>query len=154
MRRPFPVFILMILGAFAFLGCHDNGNTAVYTANLTGGADVPPKTTTATGSATLNFDGTGTVHFTVVVHEITHVTEAVIASGTADENGPVRVTLLSRERTGPMDGTLADGTFTSANVKGISLDTLLGEMKSGDAYVSVITGDDPAGAIRGQIQQM
>src|SRR5262245_31081807 len=154
MRRPIPVCFLMILGALVFLGCHDNGDKAVYTASLTGAADVPPKVTTANGSATLDFDGNSTVHFQVVVHDITHVTEATIDSGAAGENGPVRVTLLSRERTGPMDGQLAEGTFTSRDVKGISLQTLLDEMNNGTAYVSVITVDDPAGSIRGQIQQM
>jgi CHRD domain len=153
MRRSICACFFILLGALAFLGCNDD-NKPVYTASLTGAAEVPPKETTATGSATFDFDGAATVHFVVQVQAITHVTEATIASGAAGENGPVRVTLLSRTRTGPIDGMLVEGTFTSSQVKGIGFDALLGEMQSGRAYVSVITVDDPAGAIRGQIQQM
>src|SRR5262245_64212759 len=153
MRRSIPFCTLILLGALAFLGCNDNG-AQVYSANLTGGDEVPPKVTTASGNATLDFDGNATVHFVVDVHAITHVTEATVSSGAAGENGPVRVTLFSRTRTGPIEGKLVEGTFSSHDVKGLSLDELLSEMGSGKAYLSVVTGDDPAGAIRGQIQKM
>src|SRR4249920_4613 len=156
MRRPTLVCSFILVAALAAFACSSDSNhdKAVFSANLTGAAEVPPNVTTASGSTTFDFDGDSTVHFLIEVHAITRVTEARLFSGASGVTGPVRVNLFTGPTTGRMDGMLAQGTFTASDVQGTSLDALLEEMRSGTAYVNVQTGDNPDGAIRGQVQLM
>jgi hypothetical protein len=135
-----------------FSACDDDENTTgMFSGTLNGANEVPPTTTDATGTLTLNFDGS-TVQYRLEVRSIANVMAAHIHSGAAGSNGPVRVTLFGGPTTGPVDGVLAEGTFSSADVSGITFDALVQEMQSGSAYVNVHTTEYPDGLIRVQIQ--
>ena len=49
-----------------------------------------------------------------------------------------------------MNGILVQSSFTAADVKGISFDQLIQEMKSGNAYVNFHTTRYTGGEVRGQ----
>jgi len=133
-------------------GCDDDDDVmGAFTGTLSGENEVPPVTTPATGTFTLDFDGS-TVQYRLEVQSITSVTAAHIHSGGAGVNGPVRVTLFDGPTTGDVNGVLAEGTFDSTDVSGIDFDTLVSEMQSGNAYVNAHTTEYPGGLIRVQIQ--
>jgi hypothetical protein len=153
------LFLLLALGA---VGCDDDDTTnpASFAATLNAADATPPTTSTATGAATLVFDGDATVQYTIDVTNLADATAAHIHSGAPGSNGDVRVTLFTGQATGggtgtaspPMTGQLATGTFTASDVQGISFETLVEEMRAGNAYVDVHTMASPDGEIRGQIR--
>src|SRR6202171_117669 len=97
------------------------------------------------------------VHFRLDVHNITGVFQAHIHLNGPGVNGPVVVFLFKSDTpTGTVNGLLSQGTFTAANLTGPlaghSLQELLTDIRSGDAYVNVHTlPNHPGGEIRGQI---
>jgi len=128
-----------------------------FTATMTGGEEVPPKNTKATGSAKFvsGFDGNSMINRIRVVN-INGVTMAHIHSGDIGKNGPIVVTLFkSAAPTGPMNGPLSQGTITSANLegslKGKTISDLVKLINDGKAYANVHTQQNPKGEIRGQI---
>ena len=128
-----------------------------FTATMTGGEEVPPKNTQATGSAKFvsSSDGTSMTYRIRVAH-INGVTMAHIHSGSIGKNGPIVVTLFeSATPTGPMNGPLSQGTITSANLegplKGKTISDLVKLINDGKAYANVHTQQNPKGEIRGQI---
>ncbi len=147
---------LFLLLALAGVACNDDDNTdpASFSGTLHAASATPPTTSTATGSAALDFDGDTTVRFQVEVANLTSPTSAHIHSGATGASGPVRVTLFSGggTTTTPMDGELVEGSFTSSDVQGIDFQTLLDELRDGTAYVDVHTAAFPDGEIRGQIR--
>jgi hypothetical protein len=153
MRRSTLAISLCLLLSLALAGCgDDDDNKETYTATLNGASEVPPTTSTATGTATITRDG-NTLSFDIQVNGITAVVAAHIHSGTATANGPIRVTLFSGPTTGALSGRLVQGSATSTDVTGITFDALLAEMQSGGAYVNVHTTANPGGEIRGTIQK-
>jgi len=155
MRRLAFVGSLLITTALGSFGCsNDNTGQAAFTASLTGASVVPPVTSASSGNTTMSFDGNSTVTYHVTLNAISGVTQVHIHSGAAGATGPVRVTLWSGRRTGDEKGTLTDASFGSSDVQGMSLDDLLGELRTGTAYVDVHTGDNPDGALRGQVSLM
>ena len=122
---------------------------------LSGGKERPtPVVSTASGSATFELINSTTVKYSLAVTGITGATMAHIHTAVADSAGPVAVTLFtSATPTGPLTGTLASGSFTSANIQqaGVSLDSLLTLMRRGLTYVNVHTVLNPSGEIRDQI---
>jgi hypothetical protein len=142
---------LCLLLAFGAVGCSENDPSS-FAVTLSASNEVPPTTSSATGSATFVLNGDATVQYRVEVHSITSVTGAHILFGGPGATGPVRVTLFSGPTTGAMDGELAQGTFDASDVVRISFDTLLDEMRDGMAYVNVHTTDNPNGEIRGQVR--
>jgi hypothetical protein len=145
---------LSALLALGLAGCNDTEDPAAFTGTLEAASQVPPVASTATGATSLDFDGESTVRFTVDVHSITGVTAAHIHSGPAGATGPARVDLFTGPQTGPADGQLVQGSFGPDDVEGISLDNLVNEMRSGNAYVDVHTAANPDGEIRGQLRLM
>jgi hypothetical protein len=138
-----------------------NGQAApndLFAANpLTGAKERPtPVLSTATGTATFEVLSTSnSVKYNLSVVGLTGAVMANIHTGVADSAGPIAVTLFSAATpTGPLAGTLASGTFTSANIQlpGISLDSLLRLMRVGRTYVNVRTELNPGGEIRAQIE--
>jgi len=65
-------------------------------------------------------------------------------------NGPVRVTLYPGPTVASVNGILVQSSFTAAEVKGISFDELIQQMKSGTAYVNFHTTRYTGGEVRGQ----
>ena len=144
---------LCLLLALGGVGC-SNDDPAVFNTTLDAASQVPPGSSTATGTTTFDFDGDSSVRFSVDVRAITGVTAVHIHSGASGATGPERVELFSGPATGPTEGQLAQGTFGPGDVDGTSLDSLLDEMRSGNAYVDVHTAAKPDGEIRGQIREM
>ena len=132
-----------------------------FTAPLSGGQEVPPADTNATGVAQFKLDKDGTeLRYRLNVANIENVTQAHIHLGARGVNGPV-VAWLYPEGPPPQlipgrtNGTLATGTITADDLVGQleseSLDALLDEIRAGNAYVNVHTSQFPGGEIRGQI---
>ena len=130
-----------------------------FSAKLFGDMEVPPIETNATGlaefRATLNEDK---VAYSLNVTDIDQVTMAHIHQGKEGKNGPVVVTLIRFKTltpTGLVNGLLAQGNITSANLEGPfagkQLSDLLSAMHSMGVYVDVHTTQYPDGEIRGQI---
>jgi hypothetical protein len=130
-----------------------------FTAKLFGDMEVPPIETNATGLADfrpiLNED---IVAYSLNVSDIDQVTMAHIHQAKEGVNGPVVVTLIRFKTltpTGPVNGLLAQGNITSANLEGPfagkQLSDLLSAMRSMGVYVDVHTTQYPDGEIRGQI---
>ena len=139
-----------LLAGFAAVSCtKGTDGLEVLQADLSGSNEVPARNTGATGTAGITIEGQ-TVHFVVEVHNIQAVSLSHIHSGAAGSNGPVRVNFYTGPVTGPLNGILAQGSFTAADVKGVSFDELLSELRSGNAYVNVHSPTFPAGEIRGQ----
>jgi hypothetical protein len=125
---------------------------------LTPGSSTTPGTSLATGRATFWMDEHGgALHFRLEVHNITGVFASHIHLNGPGVNGPVVVPLFnSATPTGLVNGLLSQGTITAANLTGPlaghSLQELLTDIRSGDAYVNVHTvPSHQGGEIRGQI---
>ena len=126
-----------------------------FSAELSGGDEVPPVDTNATGIANFQ-DNVQTVNYQLSVSDLVNVTQAHIHRGEEGENGKVVVTLYNTTMpTGPMSGLLSQGNITAANLvgplAGQQLTDLISIMDNGTAYVNVHTKDFPDGEIRGQI---
>jgi hypothetical protein len=130
-----------------------------FTAKLFGDMEVPSIETNTTGLAEfrpiLNGD---MVAYSLNVTDIDQATMAHIHQGKEGENGPVVVTLIRFKPltpTGPINGILAQGNVTSANLEGPlagkPLSNLLSAMHSMGVYADVHTTQYPDGEIRGQI---
>jgi hypothetical protein len=143
--------------ALGVLGCDDDGTTPEtneFRATLSGAEEVPVRNVPGTGTATFTVEGT-TVRYRLDVSGMTGVTAAHIHVGTRGVNGPILVGLFSASpATGAVNGTLREGSFTSADVAQVGVVTyasLLALMRNGDTYVNVHTTAFPGGEIRGQI---
>jgi len=130
-----------------------------FTANLVGQNEVPPTTAKATGSAEFILGSDGMImKYEVNVKNIDNVTTAQIYQGKESENGPVVVTLIHFKAltpTGPVDGLLAEGNITADKLqgplKGKQISDLTTLIDDNNAYVNVLTKQNPDGEIRGQI---
>ena len=147
--------------------------------HLTGDEEVPPRETQAQGQAIFRVDG-ATVDFRLIASNIDNVVQAHIHCGRRGMNGPVIQWLYPNTTggpalagpTGPQNGVLATGTFTTAGLAcsaaslgqpaGTPPTPLLDAIRAGLTYVNVHTndgaapintgpGDFPGGEIRGQI---
>ena len=121
----------------------------------------------------LNAEGTALL-YRLSVANIENVFMAHIHRGPAGMNGPIVVWLFPSTAPvqgatggGRIDGVIAEGTITAANLVGVlagqPLSALLADLTSGNAYVNVHTndgiaptntgpGDFPGGEIRGQTE--
>jgi hypothetical protein len=142
-----------------------------YTVELSGANNVPdPIKTPASGVLELRVSPNGqSVSYVLTVKDIENVSEGDIHLGPAGTNGPLVVKLFhsNAPKKGPVNGVLAEGKFTAADLlgsmKGAPLGELLEMFADGNAYVNVHTSDglDPPnsgpgdyrlGEIRGQIK--
>jgi hypothetical protein len=130
-----------------------------FVADLSGGQEVPPVATEATGAA--RFDvvdlggGKGEIRFRLGVFDIDNVTAAHIHLGCPGENGDVVAFLFSGGPTGTVNGRLSQGVIRRNNLvgplAGQPLEALVDAMESNCTYVNVHTTEWPGGEIRGQI---
>ena len=137
-------------------GTGESTQSNFYYAKLTGNNEVPPKDTKATGTATFNVIGTDSMSYEVHVKDMQMVTAAHIHQGKPGENGPVVVVLYTNPTpSGMVNGLLAKGTITAANLEGPlagkQIKDLINLINSGDTYANVHTAANPMGEIRGQI---
>lgn len=141
-----------------------------YVAHLSGGEEVPPNATRATGQAifTLSDDGT-LLSYRLIVANITNVVAAHIHYAPVGVNGPVVAFLFGPAAPGGghFNGVLAEGVITADDLigplTGNPLSELIIQIEAGNTYVNVHTndgispsntgpGDFPGGEIRGQIK--
>ncbi len=132
-----------------------------FAARLTGGQEVPPVQTDASGRAAFDLfmsGGEGRMRYGIQVFDIENVVAAHIHAGCPGENGPIVVTLFSGGPTGPVDGRLVTGEFGSEDfegpLEGQGMAALVRLIQSGCAYVNVHTTQNPGGEIRGQMRQV
>jgi len=133
--------------------CDDsNGpNPPIYSANLTGAAEVPPTNSTATGTATFT-DNTTSIDYVLSISPLTAVTASHIHLGAATCACPVIINLYNPIRaTGTISGVIATGTITAGNNNQVSLDSLRVLFNNGNAYVNVHTTAFGGGEIRGTV---
>jgi hypothetical protein len=177
MKRLSLILVLVSVALFATAGVA-TAALRNYRAHLSGREEVPPPgvvvQTLAQGQAVFQLSKDGTaMHYKIAVANIDNVIMAHIHRGARGTNGPVVVWLYpgTTPGAGPagqgrVDGVLVEGTFTAANLQvatGITtLEQLLAEIESGNAYVNVHTndgidppntgpGDYPGGEVRGHI---
>jgi hypothetical protein len=160
MRR-FAWMGIVALAGLASMSCNDalEGKEA-FIANLTGGEEVPPRSTGASGTAQIFVEG-NQVTYAIEVDDITAVTAAHIHAepGAPGVNGPVRLFLYPPRAGDPAPQVtttnkliLVQATVDSSNVSGITFDQLLTAMRTGNAYVNVHTVQFPGGEIRGTVR--
>jgi CHRD domain len=141
-----------------------------FVAHLSGDEEVPVRDTLAQGQAVfhLNPDGTA-LSYKLIVANIENVVASHIHLAPFGVNGAVVAFLAGpfAPGGGRVDGVLAEGTITAANLvgplAGQSLSVLVEAMRNGGAYVNAHTndgvdpvntgaGDFPGGEIRGQVR--
>lgn len=119
-------------------------------------------TTQGTGDATFELSSDGTrLTYKVTVSNLSDIMMAHIHLAPKGQDGEIVAWLYPsapppKEIPGVSNGTLAEGTITSANLAGSlagkPLSVLVDEIKKGNTYVNVHTKQYPAGEIRGQIK--
>jgi len=113
---------------------------AAETVTLSGSNEVPPVTTSASGSANVTVGADGAVKATVTVKDM-KATASHIHDGAAGTDGPVIVPLT---KTG-------DNTFSSADGAKLT-DAQMKAYKAGNLYVNVHSDKNAGGEIRGQLK--
>ena len=142
---------------------------------LTGGEEVPTRTTSAGGQAIFHLATDGqSLGYELSVRDIDNAFQAHIHLAPAGQNGGIVVWLFPSTTPTPgplgagrMNGTIAQGVITQANLVGAlagrPLSDLVDAIRNGNAYVNVHTndgvapaetgpGDFPGGEVRGQIR--
>jgi hypothetical protein len=151
--------VMSVALAVGVLACGDDDDEPAspatsFTATLSGTNEVPPVTTSATGTAEFTVSEEQ-IEFTVDVTGILNATQAHIHTGREGENGPVRLNLCGTDDTSPCtsgSGVLATGTNgTTVGSPPITFDELVEAIQSDSAYANVHTEQNPNGEIRGQI---
>lgn len=159
-----PIIAILLTLAFA-----SNAVAAgrTYSAQLSGGEEVPANASTATGMATYTLSDDGmTLTYKITVTNLRNPFAAHIHVGAKGANGPVVLPLFSAAPAGGVkSGTLIEGTATAAQLSGPlagkTMADLVAEMNAGNTYTNLHTNDgaDPAnsgpgdlaaGEIRGQ----
>src|ERR671920_1494303 len=114
-----------------------------FSAELSGGGEVPPVDTNATGIANFQ-DNVQSVNYQLSVNDLVNVTQAHIHRGEEGENGKIVVTLYNATMPANLtQGLLSEGNITAANLKGPlagqQLADLIDVFDNGTAYVNVHT---------------
>lgn len=164
-RLVLAVFVLALV-AVGVAGADEKRNWSVH---LIGANEVPARDTPAQGQAIFQLSNADdALDYRLIVANITNVVASHIHVGAPEVNGPVVAFLAGPFPAGGgrVDGVLAVGTITQANLvgplAGQPLSALVTQMRAGNTYVNVHTndgvdppntgvGDFPGGEIRGQI---
>jgi Cu/Zn superoxide dismutase len=145
----------VLIALLALVACEGSEDRERFEASLAGTSEVPPVTTTATGTARFTVDGSE-LDYTLDVQNITGAIAAHIHNAPAGTNGPPIVFLFQQAAPGTnvANGSLAAGSVDATDMiatAGVSYDSMLSLIRRGNAYVNVHTVARPAGEIRGQI---
>ena len=132
------VAAVTVFGACTSMGQMGGSNTQTLT--LTGATEVPPVTTSATGTATVTINPDRTVAVKVNVSGMT-ATASHIHEGAPGTNGPVIVPFT---KTG-------DNTFASPEGAKLT-ESQYASYKAGNLYVNVHSAAHPIGEIRAPIK--
>ncbi|HXF95158.1 MAG TPA: CHRD domain-containing protein [Gemmatimonadales bacterium] len=153
----------------------DEANGGNFGTALSGDEEAPARATRARGNATFQLNAAGdALTYRLIVANIENAFMAHIHQGPAGINGPIVVWLYPSTAPVPgpvgqgrIDGVIAEGTISAANLVGPlvgqDLSALVADLKAGNAYVNVHTndgvapantgpGDFPGGEVRGQIE--
>lgn len=124
----------------------------VFTAGLSGDAQVPPITVDATGDATVTIaDDESSVSWDVSYTGLTGDAAAGhIHFGASDAAGPVMIPFATVSNTGST-GSFASGDYEGGDGLPADWDGVLSAIRDGDAYVNIHTAANGAGEIRGQL---
>jgi len=121
-----------------------------FVATLTGSQEVPPVSTTATGTATFTVNAAGTA----IAYEVTYADLSGAPTAAHIHVGPTGIAgsiiLPLPVGASPMTGTLTAADFTPA-VGVATFADALAAIRSGGTYVNIHTAAHPGGEIRGQI---
>ena len=126
--------------AMLVAGCAGMSPTRGGPVTLSGSSQVPPVTTTATGTSTISVNGYKSIFGTVTTSGVV-ATAAHIHMGAAGTNGPVIIPLIKAGDNLwvlPSNASLSDGQLFAYNL--------------GELYVNVHSAANPAGEIRGQLK--
>ncbi|HUQ72449.1 MAG TPA: CHRD domain-containing protein [Planctomycetaceae bacterium] len=147
----------MCAGLAVFLSVA-NTQAADFTASLTGGAEVPPVATNATGSASFTFLSVLDTELLVTVRTNTRlssrVTGAHIHTGAVGVAGPIVLDFSNGSivNTAILGININSAAHLSGSLAGQTLSDLRELMTTGDTYINVHTSTNPSGEIRGQIE--
>ena len=142
--------------AYVNLAFAQTGETEGFSAMLSGGEEVPPVDTAATGVASFTWNGEQAIKYDLNVTDMDKVTAAYIYNAPKGQNGDVVVTLFKPDNpTGQISGSLANGTITPSNLEGQMQGALFRDfikaLEIGETYVNIHTEKNPNGELRGQI---
>ncbi|HTB63506.1 MAG TPA: CHRD domain-containing protein [Opitutales bacterium] len=151
----------------AMSGCSNNNSPMSadktdFTAQLSGGEQVPAVATAASGSATfwLNSEGTE-LHYKLTVSGLNNVTMAHLHFGAFGQNGAPVAWLYpsappAKEINGVSNGVLSAGTITAGDLAGPmagkTIADLAAAIREHNIYVNVHTEAYADGEIRGQLR--
>ncbi len=136
-------------------------NDLEFKAKLTGDEEVPPVMTDTTGKAEFEVNKKQTaIEFELEVKNAVDILAAAgahIHCAPFGENGPV-VVFLAGKLPGGFNGKVEiEATITEANIVnpacGATISELIESMKDGLTYVNVHSAANPAGEVRGQIEE-
>ena len=127
-----------------------------FRAELSGKNEVPKVTTPAKGNLKMILSG-NEISYELNVERITSPTAANIHRGRKGENGPPVAGLFGGpQKSGEVSGILDHGVITEKSLlgelQGKRIEDLVRLIRSGQAYVNILTETYPAGEIRGQIK--
>jgi hypothetical protein len=152
----FAISLISFSLAYVNLAFAQTGETEGFSAMLSGGEEVPPVDTAATGVASFTWNGEQAIKYDLNVTGMDKVTAAYIYNAPKGQNGDVVVTLFKADNpTGQISGSLANGTITPSNLEGQMQGALFRDfikaLEIGETYVNIHTEKNPNGEIRGQI---
>jgi hypothetical protein len=127
-----------------------------YRATLNGASEVPPTTSTATGTFTASLDeAAGTITWTLSVPSITNAIAAHLHQAAPTAAGPIVLNLyVPPSGTAPVGSLNVSGTSRQTDVIGPLAGNFAGfvaALKAGNIYVNVHTTQNPPGEIRGTV---
>lgn len=129
----------------------------VFTADLTGGQEIPPVITNAAGSIDFTLDQeAGEMSYYIDVGGLEGILQAHIHQGRENENGDIVVWLFNAtESTDEIQGEPVSGFFTAEDfvgpLQGKNMSDLVDAIESRQAYVNIHTEANPLGELRGTI---
>ena len=156
------------IAKFSFMAVNAITDDRSYSAELGGDQEVPPVTTAASGSASIDLVEGGTkLEYTIATIGLSNVVAAHFHLAPAGENGGVVAFLFGPVAAGGgVLGEAITGELTSADLvgelAGFPLDVLVEEIEAGNIYINIHTndgieptntgeGDQASGEIRGQL---
>jgi hypothetical protein len=161
-RIAMAAFLSLALAAF---GCDSaTEDSEIFQTTLAGSNEVPPAATAASGACGLQVEGQR-VLFSVETRGLNNIIGAHIHVAPAGVNGGIRVVFIpsvdsatvilpAGQAIASSEGVLTSGSFGPNNVRGMTFEQLLTEIRNGNAYCNVHTTRFPGGEIRGQFQRV
>jgi glucose/arabinose dehydrogenase len=135
------------------IGKNGGDNNGAFTAHLTGGNEVPPTDLRSQGQAVVKVRD-GVLDIKVSVANLDNIVAAHIHCAPEGVNGPVGLSLYEGapvSHSGNLVKTVFAGPDLGNNCEWSTIGDIAAAIVAGNAYVNVHTVENPAGAIRGQL---